>query len=152
LTGRRAHGAGENLSELGDLWDGAELVEQSFRRFGIEEELQPLAPLLEGGELESSQHPPAGGEEVDGHRHGGARDVLEEKRGASPFDRPVGDLRNLQPRRDGSAHAYQLPVLLEGSEKGRQVAKTHEDAGYLGAVRAKPSRTQASTPPVTWET
>ena len=109
---------GKHRGELGDLRDRLELPEDALGRLGVEEELEPLVPLLPGRELEGLQHPPPRAEDVDRDRQDRALDVLEEQRRTARLHRAVRDLGDLESRRDPLADAHEVAVRAR-ARRGR---------------------------------
>jgi hypothetical protein len=91
----------------------------------VEEEVEPLVPLLPRADPQRLAHPLARRERVDRHREARALDVLEQQRGSAALHGAVGDFRDLETRRHRRADADEVAVLLERAEKFAEAAVGH---------------------------
>ena len=117
---------GKTRGELRDLRNRLQLVEESRRAASGRGRTRGARPTP-AHEASSSARSIRRREREDVDRDGMRRalDVLEEQRGPAGLDRAVGDLGDLEPRRDALADAHEIALVLESAQEGRQVAIRH---------------------------
>ena len=136
LARRVADGARLIRADVGQPSQRPQLVHQSLGRATqrqVDHGLQAGGQFVGVVHFQGPVHPPLGAEQVHGHGHIVADDVLEEQGRPVGAQRAVGDLGHLQLGTDRSGNAAQVAPDFQESEVLAQILIGHiESAGRQG--------------------